>query len=284
MAPISRALSVAVICTGFATVPEFLWRRDLRFRALTAAELVAQAFGYGAVAVAMALLGYGVWALVAGTVMRHAVFAAAVLAAGPRLPRPGLSRREAGELLGAVAGFSSVAAFNLIGNQGSRLVVARLLGATPLGYYTRATALSLALGPPRADRGQGALPRHGAAPAAHRPARRGVPARGRDPVVAGPSRGTAAGGVRRGGRGGGAGAQWTAAVPVLQILAIGTAFRIGGILNAPLARAMGALRPLAWRGAVKAALLVAGVAAGSRWGLNGVPARRSVRSSRRGGC
>ena len=68
------------------------------------------------------------------------------------------------------------------------------------------------------------------------------------------------------------GGQWGAAVPVLEILAVGTLFTIGGTLNAPLARAMGALRPLAWRGAVNAALLVAGVAAGSRWGLSGVAA------------
>ena len=272
VAPISRALSVAVICSGFATVPEFLWRRDLRFRALTAAELVAQAFGYGAVAIAMALLGYGVWALVAGTVMRHAVFAAAVLGAGPRLPRPGLSRREAGELLGAVAGFSSVAAFNLIGNQGSRLVVARLLGATPLGYYTRATALSSLSGhlgrivgkvlfPAMAQR-QRRTDRLGAAYL------HGVEILSWLALPGGLLLAVCAGEVVAVVLG----AQWTAAVPVLQILAIGTAFRIGGILNAPLARAMGALRPLAWRGAVNAALLVAGVAAGSRWGLNGVAA------------
>ena len=239
VAPISRALSVAVICTGFATVPEFLWRRDLRFRALTAAELVAQAFGYGAVAIAMALLGYGVWALVAGTVMRHAVFAAAVLAAGPRLPRPGLSRREAGELLGAVAGFSSVAAFNLIGNQGSRLVVARLLGATPLGYYTRATALSSLSGHlgrivgkvlfPAMARRQRRTDRLGAAYL------HGVEILSWLALPGGLLLAVCAGEVVAVVLG----AQWTAAVPVLQILAIGTAFRIGAILNAPLARAMG---------------------------------------------
>ena len=270
VAPILRVLSVAVICTGFATVPEFLWRRRLRFRALSAVELVAQALGYGLVAIAMALLGYGVWALVAGIVMRQAVFTAAVLATGPRLPRPGLARREAGELLGAGARFSIIAAFNLIANQGSRLVVGRLLGATALGYYTRATALSSLSGqvgrivgkvlfPAMAQR-QPHTDRLGAAYL------HGVEMLSWLAVSAGLLVGVCAGEIVAVVLG----AQWGAAVPVLELLAIGTAFRIGGILNAPLARAMGALRQAAWRGAVNAALLVAGVAAGSRWGLSGV--------------
>ena len=270
VAPILRALSAAVVCTGLGTVPEYLWRRRLRFRALTAAELVAQALGYGLVAIAMALSGYGVWALVAGIVMRQAVFAAAVLATGPRLPRPGLARREAGELLGAGAGFSSIAAFNLIANQGSRLLVGRLLGATPLGYYTRATALSslsgqlgrvlgkvlfpaMAQRQRRTDRLRAAY-LHGVEILSWL----AVPAALLLAVCAGEIVAVVLG------------AQWGAAVPVLEILAIGTAFRLGGALNTPLARAMGALGPLAWRGAVNAAVLVAGVAAGSRWGLNGV--------------
>ena len=270
VAPILRALSAAVVCTGLGTVPEYLWRRRLRFRALTAAELVAQALGYGLVAIAMALSGYGVWALVAGTVMRQAVFAAAVLTTGPRLPRPALSRHEARELLGAGAGFSSIAAFNLIANQGSRLLVGRLLGATPLGYYTRSTALASLSGHLGRVLGKVLFPamaqrqRHTERLAAAY--LNGVEILSWLAVPAGLLLAVCAAEIVAVVLGG----QWQAAVPVLEILAIGTAFRIGASLNAPLGRAMGALRQMAWRGAVNAAVLVAGVAAGSRWGLNGV--------------
>ena len=68
------------------------------------------------------------------------------------------------------------------------------------------------------------------------------------------------------------GAQWDAAIPVLQILGAGAALRIGGLLNTPVTRAMGALRRVTWRLAVYACLLLAGIAAGSRWGLPGVAA------------
>ena len=148
VAPALGALTLAIAISGPATVPEFLLRRRLRFRALAAAELSSQVLGYGLVAIALAAHGFGVWALVWGAVARQGVFAAAVLAAAPRLPRPGLARRETGEVLRAGAGFSSIALFDLVAHQGSRLVVGRLLGAASLGHYTRATALAVFAGHP----------------------------------------------------------------------------------------------------------------------------------------
>ena len=111
VAPALGALTIAIAISGPATVPEFLLRRRLRFRALAAAELSSQVLGYGLVAIALAAHGFGVWALVWGAVARQGVFAAAVLAAAPRLPRPGLARRETGDVLRAGAGFSSIAFF-----------------------------------------------------------------------------------------------------------------------------------------------------------------------------
>ena len=272
VAPALGALSLAIAISGPATVPEFLLRRRLRFRALAAAELSSQALGYGLVAIAMAAHGFGAWALVWGTVARQGVFAAAVLMAAPRLPRPGLARRETGEVLRAGAGFSSIALFDLVAHQGSRLVVGRLLGAASLGHYTRATALAAFAGHPgrivtrvlfpamaqrqhRTDR-LGAVYLHGteclvllALPA------------GLMLAVSAPEIVALV-----------LGAQWDAAVPVLQILAAGAPLRIGGLLNTPVTRAMGALRRVTWRLAVYACLLLAGIAAGSRWGLPGVAA------------
>ena len=272
VAPALGAMSLAIAIAGLATVPECLLRRRLRFRALAAAELLSQVLGYGLVAIAMAALDFGVWALVWGSVAREAVFAAAVLAAAPRLPRPALARREAGEVLRSGAGFSSIAFFDLLARQGSRLIVGRWLGAASLGHYTRATALAAFAGYPgrivsrvlfpamarrqhRTDR-LGAVYLHGseflvllALPASLMLA---VSAPEIVAVVLG--------------------AQWDAAVAVLQVLAAGAAFRFGGLLNTPVTRAMGALRRVTWRLALYACVLLAGIAAASRWGLSGVAA------------
>ena len=272
VAPVLGTLSLAIAMAGLATVPEFLLRRQLRFRALAAAELLSLGLGYGLVAMAMAALGFGVWALVWGTVARQAVFAAAVLTAAPRLPRPGLAWREAGELLHAGTGFSSIALCNLVAEQGSRLIVGRWLGAASLGYFTRATALASLSGylgrilvgvlfPAMAQRQKrtdrlGAVYLHGVEVMALLGLAAGLMLTVCAPEIVALV----------------LGGQWGAAVPVLGILAVGTAFRIVGILNTPVTRAMGALRRVAWRLAVYGGLLLPGIAAGSRWGLDGVAA------------
>ena len=272
VAPVLGTLSLAIAIAGLATVPEFLLRRLLRFRALTAAELLSEVLGYGLVAIAMAVLGFGVWALAWGAVARQAVFAAAVFMTGPRLPRPGLARRETGDVLRAGAGFSSIAFFDLLARQGSRLIVGRWLGAASLGHYTRATALASLSGYPgrvlggvlfpamaqrqhRAER-LGAVYLHGTEVLALLALLLGLTLAVSAPDIVAIV----------------LGAQWDAAVPVLQILGLGAAFRIGGLLNTPVTRAMGALRRVSWRLALYAGLLLLGIAAASRWGLHGVAA------------
>ena len=96
LASVLETLSLAIVIAGLGTVPESPWRRQLRFRALSAAQVLAQALGYGGVTIALAASGFGVRALVWGIVMRHGVLAAAVFAAAPRLPRPSLARQESG--------------------------------------------------------------------------------------------------------------------------------------------------------------------------------------------
>ena len=54
------ALPAVFVIAGLATVPQALLLRRLRFRELAAADLLSQALGYGLVAIAMALLGFGI--------------------------------------------------------------------------------------------------------------------------------------------------------------------------------------------------------------------------------
>ena len=272
VAPVLKTLSLVIVIAGLGTVPESLWRRQLRFRALSAVDVLAQALGYGVVAIALAASGFGVWALVWGVVLRHAVHTAAVVAAAPRLPRPGLARKEAGELLRTGAGFSSIALFNLAAGQGSGLIVGSSLGAASLGYFTRATALSSLSGYPGRILGGVLFP--SMAQRQHRTDHLGaVYLHGVEMLlllalpfglmlaVCAPEIVAVV-----------LGAQWDAAIPVVRILAVGTVFRIGGIVNGPVTRAMGALGRVVWRQAAYACLLLAAVAGGSRWGLGGVAA------------
>ena len=65
------------------------------------------------------------------------------------------------------------------------------------------------------------------------------------------------------------GRQWGAAVPVLEILAAGTVFRVCNIIDVTVIRALGAVYREAWRKALFALLMVSGVWLGMRWGLAG---------------
>ena len=272
-APVLATLSLAVAIAGLAAVPEALLRRALRFRALAAAELVSLAFGYGAVAIALALGGFGVWALVWGTVARHAVFAAAVTAAaGTQRLRGAPGRREARDLLRTGAGFASGSLCQLVGERGAHLVLGRGLGAASLGYFTRASALASFSG------GAGSVLVKVLFPAMaqrqHRPGRladvylQGVETLSLLALPGSVLLAVSAPEIVALVLGG----QWGAAVPVLQVLAVAAPLRFCDTLNRPPTRALGAVWRLAWRQAAYAAALVLAVWTGSRWGLVGAAA------------
>ena len=274
--PVLRTLSLAIVISGLGTVPEALCRRRLRFKALCAVEVSAQALGYGVVSIVLAAQGFGVWALVWGIVIRHAVHAAAAFAVAPRLPWPGLTRRAAGEVLRGGAGFSSISIFALVARQGSHLIVGSGLGMAALGHYTRATALASLSDYPgrvlggvlfpamaqRHDRSDRLAPvyLHGVEMTAFLALPFGLMLAVCAPEIVALV----------------LGAQWDAAVPAVRILAVGAVAGICGLVNMPVASAMGMLGRVAWRQAAHACLLLAAVAAGCRWGLGGVAAAASA--------
>ena len=68
-----QVLSVIFIINGIGSVPTHLLRRDLRFRELMAADILAYCVGYGFTAIALALQGFGVWSLVWGEILHKVV-------------------------------------------------------------------------------------------------------------------------------------------------------------------------------------------------------------------
>ena len=264
-----EALAPVAAVTGLGIVSESLLRRDLRFRRLAVAGVASRIAGNGLAALTLALLGFGVWALVWGVVLREVLFTAAVIASRPP-SRPRLLRREAAELLRTGTGFWAIHLFNLAARDGVRLVVARALGAAPLGLFTRSTALALGtarLGPVLRDVLIPALARR-----QHRARRveavylNGVELLALVALPLGAMAALAAREVVAVVLGG----QWEAAAPVLAILAPAGALHACGAMNDSVVRAMGAAWRETWRRALCCALLGAGAWWGSRWGLGGV--------------
>src|SRR5690606_37376533 len=103
--------------------------------------LSSYGIGYGVVAVALALLDFGVWSLVAGSLVQGVVACAVALALARHPVRPLLDRAEVRDLfdfgLGVILNrLVTYAAYN-----GDNLVVGRWLGTAALGLYGRAFQL-----------------------------------------------------------------------------------------------------------------------------------------------
>ena len=271
-APVLRTLCLVTALAGPGLVSEHLLRRRLRFRALMAAAIVSQAVGNGLVAVGLALLDGGVWALACGVVARQAVFTLAVIAFEPVRPRLLAGRRETADLLRTGAGFSATAAFSFLANQGLNVVIAHMLGAAALGLFTRARALgvvSVRLGPVLADVLLPAMARRQHQTARLRAVHRAgveilslavLPASLMLAVCAPEIVAVVLG------------ARWEGAVPALRIVALAGALPALGALHVSVIRALGAVYRETWRRAVYFVVLMAGAWFASRWGLAGVAA------------
>lgn len=266
-----RTLSVVLIINSVGVIPEHLLRRDLRFKNLAAADFLSELVGYGLTTLFLATYGFGVWALVWGTIMRRLVHVAAVFVGKPLPLRFRLRIHEAKELLQYGSALTLVGFFNFIGQRAGYFVVGRWLGATSLGFYTQAhrltsvpfEAFSLTLlnvlfpamsaRQKKVDRLQTVyLSGMEMMSLSVVPASVAVCVSAQDIVVVVLGR------------------QWVAIAPILQVLAVALPFRMCGALNVPVIRALGGVYPEAWRQAMWALLVVCGCYLGSRWGLAGV--------------
>ena len=140
VAPLVQVLSISLLATALAAVPEALLRRDLHFKRQTAAP-VLRAATMGAVTLSLAFAGYGAWSLAIGTAAGSVAYAAACWFLLPgkapwqvwRVTRDAL---RANLQFGApVAGSSLLARliFDI-----DYLIIGLFLGANALGFYTLA--------------------------------------------------------------------------------------------------------------------------------------------------
>lgn len=132
-----RALGAIFALRGISTVSLMLCQRAMNFRAIALVDAIAYALG-SIVSVTCALHGAGPWALVAGYLTEEALSAALYL----YLQRPPFTlrvdRARLRDLLGFSIGQTIIQVGGILATYGDNFVVGRTLGATALGYYTRA--------------------------------------------------------------------------------------------------------------------------------------------------
>jgi PST family polysaccharide transporter len=136
-------VSLNFFFAGIGVVAESLLKRNLRFKSLMWASVFSYLFGYALVGIALAWLGYGVWALVWATLSQSLLKSAILLLVNPHPLIPSLARRELRELLFFGGGFTLAHFLNYSANQGDYFVVGRLMGSEALGVYNRAYQLMM---------------------------------------------------------------------------------------------------------------------------------------------
>jgi lipopolysaccharide exporter len=131
-----RVLAILIPLRSLSTVPSALLEKAVEFRPRTVSDLAA-ACVQAAVSIALAVLGAGVWALVIGQVAGGAVSAAVLWMLTPERPQPRrASRASARGLLRYGRYITAGNLLNIASTSVDNVMVARLLGATLLGFYS----------------------------------------------------------------------------------------------------------------------------------------------------
>ncbi|OQW76917.1 MAG: hypothetical protein BVN35_05690 [Proteobacteria bacterium ST_bin11] len=137
-----QVLSINFIIGGLSAVSVGLMRRNTAFRAISIIDVVSYVFGYGVIGLAAAYNGLEVWALVAAFMTQStltAVLSYAVTRHSFSFRHSREQRRHFFSYGGrySIIGFTEFLASNL-----DALIVGKLLGTVPAGYYNRALLLA----------------------------------------------------------------------------------------------------------------------------------------------
>ena len=138
--PIIQALSLTFLVNSLGTVPFNLLTKAIDFRRRFIAEASAVIVSSG-LALFVAWRGFGVWALVAGTLGRAVTLNLTALVLSRWLPRFEFAWKETKDLLRFGLRVAGGTAAQTLSNVANTAILGRLLGRQDLGYYSVSDAL-----------------------------------------------------------------------------------------------------------------------------------------------
>ena len=139
---ISVALSVNFVVSSLAMVPRTRLARDLAFRELSIIDMLAM-FIAGAVAISMAMKGFGYWSLVAHQLVERMTGTFLVWIVGRWRPRLKHNIWAVRELIGFSSSVFITRTLRYTAFQFDKLLIGKFLDATSLGLYDKAYSMML---------------------------------------------------------------------------------------------------------------------------------------------
>lgn len=139
-------LMISTLATGFVigsfgAIPEAFLRKELQFKAIAGVTILSILL-QSITAVVLALAGYGVWALVWGSLVAAAVCSLGFFLLSPWRPRGSYDLREAVELVMFGIHVTVSRIFWYLYSNADRVIVGKLLGPASVGVYGMAFSLA----------------------------------------------------------------------------------------------------------------------------------------------
>jgi len=138
---IVRVLSLQFVILSFAVIPESLLGRELNFKMRAMVDLFSNVTG-GLLTLMLALAGYGVWSLVAGTMLSVVVRTIGVNVFAPYIRWPDWSLRGTGALIAFGGNVTASRILWFFYSQADMFIAGKLLGKEALGFYSVAMHLA----------------------------------------------------------------------------------------------------------------------------------------------
>ena len=140
LAPVLRWLSIGLVLNGLNSIPTAVLKRAMRFRTLALRGTVATLVGSVA-AIWLALAGYGVWALVAQSLLRSGVSAVIIWSSARWLPGFFWSWDRARVMLRFGSKVLTIDVLNTIQGRGEDFIIAGVSATPVLGLWSVANRL-----------------------------------------------------------------------------------------------------------------------------------------------
>src|SRR5262245_3343787 len=139
--PILTALALGLVISAFGSVQNAAMVKELALRRKFLPDVVPLIVS-GVASIVLALVGYGVWSLVVGYLVRAVMTTLMLWMLSPLRPWPRLNMAIAGELLGygQHMSFSAVLGFATVNVD--RFIVGHFMGASELGLYAMAFVIA----------------------------------------------------------------------------------------------------------------------------------------------
>lgn len=138
LAPLVPWLAVAVWFSIAGSVSRGLLMREMNFKQLMVIDFFAYGIGYALVAVSMAVMGYGIWSLIIGTLCASVITSIWLFIAAPFHFKPSFSKEEVKEIFVFSAGVGLINIAGFLSMKVSDVMIGKYLGERNLGLYSRA--------------------------------------------------------------------------------------------------------------------------------------------------